>query len=110
MIIIETILELAALFILGRYLWKKHVERLDQQPERPLDPAEWTGKGFDPTPLRPRLELLRHDYTTALAPQAREAARKPRLVRIARKVICGLSYFREHPSRPVQVGIDALHP
>jgi hypothetical protein len=95
MLIIETVLELAALCILGRYLWRKHIERLGRQLERTLSRAQWTGVGFDPALLRPRLESLRQDYTAGLALQVRKAARKPRLVCLARKVICGLSYFRE---------------
>ncbi len=97
MLIITTILELVALAVLGRYLWRKHLERLD----RPLDSTpevDWKGTGFDPAPLRSRLEVVRKDYAAAATNPPDEAVRKPRLVCLARKMICGLGYFRERLS------------
>lgn len=97
MLIIITILELLALAILSRYLWRKHLERIDRQLRTTLQ-ADWRGTGFDAAPLRPRLAAaVRRDYAAAARTPRDEAVRKPRLLRLARKMISDLAYFRDRP-------------
>jgi len=90
----QTIIELLALFLLSRYLWRKHLERLHRKLER-IIASEPKGIALDPALLRVRLESVRKDYVAALGEQTRSAARKPRLVSLARRMVCGLGYFRE---------------
>ena len=97
MLIVITILEVLALAVLSRYLWRKHLERIDLQLRTTL-PADWKGTGFDAAPLRPRLEAVRRDYTAVASTPRDEAVRKPRLLCLARKMICDLAYFHDRPA------------
>ncbi len=91
---VETILELVALFLLGGYLWKKHCARIDRQC-RQLEELNWQAKGFDSAPLKPRLDAVRKDYTIALGGHHPGTASKPRLLSLARNLVCSLGYFRD---------------
>ena len=58
----------AALFILGApvvaalfgFLWLRHDQRVSRRA-RSLAELGWRGAGFDPTPLKPRIEAVRRD-------------------------------------------------
>ncbi len=90
---IETMLELVALFILGGYLWIKHFTRLDARMKRAVE-LNWKVTPFDSAPLKPRLEAVRKDYTVAMGSPLPQAA-KPRLLSLARNFVGGLAYFRD---------------
>jgi hypothetical protein len=102
----EIILRLTAVAILGAYLFYRHLERIRRLMEDDAErrfaggtapSEEWNGHGFDTAQVRPRLELLRHDYLAE-----RPAARGRRflhggLITKARRKVCGLAYFRGRP-------------
>ncbi len=91
---IETILELVALFILGGYLWIKHFTRLDARMKR-AEELNWKVTPFDSAPLKPRLQAVRKDYTVAMGNHLPQNAAKPRLLSLARNFVGGLAYFRD---------------
>lgn len=93
MLLVETILELVALLILSGYLWRKHCARIERRCKQ-LDSLDWQPTGFDSAPIKPRLEAVRKDYTVAFGGHLPDSS-KPRLICLARHLVCGLGYFRD---------------
>ncbi|HEY5914611.1 MAG TPA: hypothetical protein VJA21_28815 [Verrucomicrobiae bacterium] len=104
MLIIETLLELGALGILGGFLWKRHLARIG----RPLNDRGRIGVALDTAPLRPRIESVRRDYTTAFGPRPKDANSKPKLVSMARSLVRQLGYFHDRTPE-VQPGSAVGH-
>ena len=103
---VETGIELLALLILGRYLWRKHCERIGWKYQA-QELHNWRVSGFDASPLRPRLEIVRKEYTAALGCRHSDTTFKPKLISLARNLVSGLAYFRDRNSRETERGSAA---
>ncbi len=93
----ETGVELLALLLLGGYLWRKQCERIGCKYE-PRERRDWKGSGFDGSPLRPRLEQVRREHSSALGSRRPDTTFKPKLLTVARNLVSGLAYFRDRSS------------
>ncbi|MEO5803282.1 MAG: hypothetical protein ABIR24_07105 [Verrucomicrobiota bacterium] len=89
----EIIVRLSALAILSSYLLHKRYERERNCHPKPKGPAQWNGKVFDATPVRPCVERLREDYLAPPRFAAHNASHRKYLLAQARRSLGHLSYF-----------------
>jgi len=89
----DIILWLGLLALVGVYICIKHRQTLHSKPQ-PCDPAEWTGKAIDITPLRPKVEEVRRDYLAA-HPPAQGVCFRRALIELARQAVARLAYFHD---------------
>ena len=92
----QFLVELLALASLGGYLWAKHRQRERNRPV-PLDPAVWTGKPIDITPLKPSLEKVRSTYKLMGQPQ-KGACFHRALLALAHHSVARFTYFHDRNS------------
>src|SRR5947209_979450 len=55
--------------------------------------VEWSGRGFDPTGIAPRLQAVRRDYLNELRSRPRPYGHPPGAVEAARRIVARFSYF-----------------
>jgi hypothetical protein len=60
----------------------------------------FAGSGFDASPLQPRLNAVRHDYTAALHFQPHPRFHGQQLLEAARESVLRLAYFQEREGEP----------
>jgi hypothetical protein len=88
----EVIIRLALVALLVSYLLFRQWQR-DRQRIGPTNPAEWTGKGIDVTPIKPTLEEVRRCYPRP--PRSGSCLHRNLLV-LARRTVAHFEYFQEH--------------
>ena len=89
---VETIIRLGVAAVLAGFLFYKHWQRTRQVAE-PIDPKDWTAKGFDATGIAPRIERVRRGYLAEKHPTETHFHR--RLVAFAREAVSHLAFFQK---------------
>ena len=91
-------IECFALALGGAYLWLKHRDRLRRWvPSN--DPKKWTGHGINALELKPRIDNVRRDYLAARSVAKRVCFHRV-LLRLARRAVSRLGYFRHRQLEP----------
>jgi hypothetical protein len=105
---LEVIIRLAAVAVLSSYLYLKHRQRVRRQwvngYPKGYNPAEWTGKGIDVTPIKPGLEDVRRDYLAARYTASGTFFHRS-LLGLARRTVAGLAFF--HDREPAEPGLSS---
>jgi hypothetical protein len=89
---VETIIRLVLAAILGGYLYYRHWQRVQQLVE-PTDKRDWTGTGFDPSAITPKIEKVRQDYLAEKHPP--ESHFRRGLMAFARQTVGHLAFFQD---------------
>jgi hypothetical protein len=93
------LLALGLVAILLVFLCYRHWQRVRHEIEPP-GAGNWTGKGFDPSGIKPRIESVRKDYLAESHPPEPHFRRG--LLAFAREAVSHLAFFqdRSHTSEP----------
>ena len=87
----EVIIRLAVVAVLVAFLCFKHWQR-ERERVGPSNPAEWTGKGLDVSPIKPTIDEVRRTYAR---PAAKGICFHRSLLALARRAVAHLAYFRQ---------------